>query len=291
MLRAATAVAAALATGAVSASTAAAADYDLKSVYNQRSASGVTEYGYIGPRFYVGNGGTSSDWYSCPDGSLVTDWNVVAADEVSTDHSFDVSTRKDGLDTQPFNVRVWNWGLAPLLGLDVVASCTTDRTIFPNHYDDRYLGDSLAYWDAVPGEGPAPRSRLRRADRPGVLLDSGLARLSGRNAGGSRGADRVGSGREARQPVRAPQRHERDRPEVHPPGGNPAPARRLSLDAARACNLQRPSDAPDCPPRPRRAGAHAALPRAEAGLGRARADRRADPQDLPAAQGRRHHPA
>ena len=87
VLGAATVVAAALAAGAVSASTAAAADYNLKSVYNQRSTSGVTEYGYIGPRFYVGNGGTSSDWYSCPDGSLVTDWNVVAADEVSTDHS------------------------------------------------------------------------------------------------------------------------------------------------------------------------------------------------------------
>jgi hypothetical protein len=138
---------------AVFASGAQAADYTLKDPFAQRAKSGVTEYGYIGPRFYVGNGGTSTDYYYCPDGNLVTDWNVVPADEVSDGHSFNVSSRDDEYDAQPFQVSVLNWSTAPLLGLYVVASCTTDRTIWPYHGYYEYWGDWVSSWDDVLAKG------------------------------------------------------------------------------------------------------------------------------------------
>jgi hypothetical protein len=152
---------AAVAVGLAFASTAQANDYPLSQQLVSRG-NPVTSFdnGYIGPDFQVGQGGTSTDHYTCPPGQVASNWLVVADDaDSNTRHWTSNSDLVRDVRQNEFEINATNWSLAPEIHLRLAASCTDDPNTYPWVGEAfHYLGDYQGYWDDqfTPGNPATP---------------------------------------------------------------------------------------------------------------------------------------
>ena len=136
---------------------------DVRYPIASQSASGESEFAYLGPEYvltqsYFGEpdagSGTSTDTYLCPINQAVTNWigvvTAVSTDDGNTDPTstdLGISVHSDAAFTagDSFDVTTTSWYGYPAT-LHLVASCTTDYNVFPYHTES--YGDYLDDWNA-----------------------------------------------------------------------------------------------------------------------------------------------